>query len=334
MPIRMVGCRFLRRSSCAEWYSFAFYGSILLPRWVEIRSGRSESQIAYPRRVVSEGQVSDALGAMFGAGQDARLDAGGGQNVTRLAGLNALITGVGTGMGRAIALAFAREGAKVAVAARRVDKLEGVVREIEAAGGTGLAVECDVTRGADAEHAVRQTAEKFGQLNTLVNNAGVLSVSTVEGIAEDEWDRLMAANLKGPFLMSRAVLPEFRKVGGGVIVNIGSVLGLVAMKNRAAYCASKGGVTMLTKAMAMDHAHEGVRVNCICPSIVETELVRGLFDSSPEGEAARRARVATIPLGRIGQPEDVAEMAVYLASKESGWMTGVAIPLDGGLSAY
>jgi NAD(P)-dependent dehydrogenase (short-subunit alcohol dehydrogenase family) len=271
---------------------------------------------------------------MFGVGQGARLDAGGGQNVTRLAGLNALITGGGTGMGRAIALAFAREGAKVAVAARRVDKLEGVVREIEAAGGTGLAIRCDVTRGADAEHAVRQTAEKFGQLNTLVNNAGVLSVSTVEGIAEDEWDRLMAANLKGPFLMSRAVLPEFRKVGGGVIVNIGSVLGLVAMKNRAAYCASKGGVTMLTKAMAMDHAHEGVRVNCICPSIVETELVRGLFDSSPEGEAVRRARVATIPLGRIGQPEDVAEMAVYLASKESAWMTGVAIPLDGGLSAY
>jgi NAD(P)-dependent dehydrogenase (short-subunit alcohol dehydrogenase family) len=144
----------------------------------------------------------------------------------------------------------------------------------------------------------------------------------------------MAANLKGPFLMSRAALPEFRKVGGGAIVNIGSVLGLVAMKNRAAYCASKGGVTMLTKAMAVDHAHEGVRVNCICPSIVETELVRGLFDASPEKEAAKRARVATIPLGRMGQPEDVAEMAVYLASKESSWVTGAAIPLDGGLSAY
>jgi NAD(P)-dependent dehydrogenase (short-subunit alcohol dehydrogenase family) len=238
-------------------------------------------------------------------------------------------------MGRAIALAFAREGASVAVAARRVDKLQGVVREIEqCGGGKGLAVECDVTRGADAERAVRQTAERFGQLNILVNNAGVLSATTVEGIAEEEWDRLMAANLKGPFLMSRAVLPEFRKVGGGAIVNIGSVLGLVAMKNRAAYCASKGGVTMLTKAMAVDHAHEGVRVNCICPSIVETELVRGLFDASPEGEAAKRARVATIPLGRMGQPEDVAEMAVYLASKESSWVTGAAIPLDGGLSAY
>jgi NAD(P)-dependent dehydrogenase (short-subunit alcohol dehydrogenase family) len=255
--------------------------------------------------------------------------------VTRLAGLSALVTGGGTGMGRAIALAFAREGASVAVAARRVDKLQGVVREIEqCGGGKGLAVECDVTRGADAERAVRQTAERFGQLNILVNNAGVLSATTVEGIAEEEWDQLMAANLKGPFLMSRAALPEFRKVGGGAIVNIGSVLGLVAMKNRAAYCASKGGVTMLTKAMAVDHAHEGVRVNCICPSIVETELVRGLFDASPEGEAAKRARVATIPLGRMGQPEDVAEMAVYLASKESSWVTGAAIPLDGGLSAY
>jgi NAD(P)-dependent dehydrogenase (short-subunit alcohol dehydrogenase family) len=254
--------------------------------------------------------------------------------VTRLAGSAALITGGGTGMGRAIALAFAREGAKVAVAARRVEKLQEVVREIEASGGEGMAVDCDVTRGADAERAVRQVAERFGQLNILVNNAGVLSVSTVEGIAEEEWDRLMAANLKGPYLMSRAALPEFRKAGGGAIVNIGSILGLVAMKNRAAYCASKGGVTMLTKAMALDHAHEGVRVNCICPSIVETELVRGLFDASPEGEAARRARIAGIPLGRIGQPEDVAEMAVYLASKESSWVTGVAFPLDGGLSAY
>jgi NAD(P)-dependent dehydrogenase (short-subunit alcohol dehydrogenase family) len=254
--------------------------------------------------------------------------------VTRLAGLNALITGGGTGMGRAIALAFAREGAKVAVAARRREKLDAVVQEIEAAGGAGLAVDCDVTRGADAERAVRQAAEKFGRLNILVNNAGVLRVSTVEGIAEEDWDHLMAVNVKGPFLMSRAALPEFRKVGGGVIVNIGSVLGLVGMKNRAAYCASKGGVTMLTKAMALDHAHEGVRVNCICPSIVETEFVRELFDSSPEGAAARQARVATMPLGRMGRPEDVAGMAVYLASQESAWMTGVAIPLDGGLTAY
>jgi len=167
-----------------------------------------------------------------------------------------------------------------------------------------------------------------------VNNAGTLHASTVEGISEEEWDRLMTVNVKGPFLMSRAVLPEFRKCGGGAIVNIGSVLGLFAVKDRAAYCASKGGVTMLTKAMALDHAHEKIRVNCICPSVVETDLVKGIFNETEQGQAMLKARLATIPLGRLGRPEDVAEMAVYLASEESSWLTGAAIPLDGGVTAY
>jgi NAD(P)-dependent dehydrogenase (short-subunit alcohol dehydrogenase family) len=254
--------------------------------------------------------------------------------VTRVEGQTALITGGGTGMGRAIALAFSREGANVTVAGRRIEKLRDVVVELERSGGRGLGVACDVTKAQDAQRAVAQTVERFGHLNILVNNAGMLHVSTIEGIPEEEWDRVMAINLKGPFLMSRAALPEFRKAGGGAIVNIGSVLGLVAMKDRAAYCASKGGVTMLTKAMALDHAHEGIRVNCICPAIVETELIKGLFEAGTEGEAARRARIATIPLGRMGRPEDVAELAVYLASKESSWVTGVAMPLDGGMSAY
>ncbi len=251
--------------------------------------------------------------------------------MTRLAGQVALITGGGTGIGRAIALAFSREGAAVAVAGRRVEKLRAVVAEVEKAGGRGLAVECDVTEAKDAERAVQETAGRFGGLNVLVNNAGVLSVSSVAGTSEEEWDRVMRVNLKGPFLMSRAALPEFRKAGGGAIVNIGSVLGLIAMKDRVAYCASKGGVTMLTKAMALDHAHEGVRVNCICPSLVETELVHDLFFAN---EKVREARLAGIPLGRAGRPEDVAEMAVYLASKESSWVTGAALPLDGGVSAY
>jgi NAD(P)-dependent dehydrogenase (short-subunit alcohol dehydrogenase family) len=156
----------------------------------------------------------------------------------------------------------------------------------------------------------------------------------VESVSEQDWDRVIETNLKGPFLMSRAVLPSMRRAGGGSIVNIGSVLGLVAMKDRAAYCASKGGVTMLTKAMALDHAHENIRVNCICPSIVETELVKGLFAESEEGEKLRRSRVAALPLGRFGQPQDVAALAVFLASDESSWLTGAAIPLDGGLTAY
>ena len=231
-------------------------------------------------------------------------------------------------------MAFAREGAGVAVAGRRLEKIQEVAREIQKEGGPGFAMECDVTQARDVERAVKGSVERFGRLNVLVNCAGALHVSTVEGISEEEWDQLMAVNVKGTFLMSRAVLPEFRKAGGGAIVNVGSVLGLIAMKDRAAYCASKGGVTMLTKAMAMDHAHEKVRVNCICPSIVETELLTGLFDESERGQALRKARIASIPLGRIGRPADVAEMAVFLASEESSWVTGAAIPLDGGLSAY
>ncbi len=254
--------------------------------------------------------------------------------MTRLSGKVALITGGGTGIGRAIAVAFAREGANVALAGRRLEKLKEVAGEVKKQGAGAKAIKCDVTRARDAERAVRETAKQFGKLDVLVNNAGILSVATVDGISEAEWDRVMTVNVKGPFLMSRAALKEFRKAGGGAIVNIGSVLGLVAMKDRAAYCASKGGVTLLTKAMALDHAHENVRVNCICPAIVETELVRGLFDSGEQGQALRKARLTTIPLGRFGKPVDVAELAVFLASEESSWLTGAAIPLDGGLTAY
>ncbi len=254
--------------------------------------------------------------------------------MTRLAGKVALITGGGTGIGRAIALAFAREGAKVAIAGRRKEKLQETLAELKKRGSKGLAIVCDISKAKDAERAVRETAKAFGELNVLVNNAGVLHAATIDGTSEEQWDRLMTINLKGPFLMCKAALPEFREAGGGAIVNVGSVLGLVARKDRAAYCASKGGVTLLTKAIALDHAHENVRSNCICPSIVETELVRGLFAASEEGKTLRKARIGQIPLGRMGRPEDVAEMAVFLASEESSWLTGAAVPLDGGLSAY
>jgi NAD(P)-dependent dehydrogenase (short-subunit alcohol dehydrogenase family) len=252
--------------------------------------------------------------------------------VTRLAGKVVLITGGGTGIGRGIALACAREGAKVAVVGRRLAKLQETASEIKAMGAEAIAIACDVSRFADAQNAIQKTVEAFGKLNVLANNAGVLSVSTIEEIPEDEWDRLINANLKGPFLMCRAALPEFRKVGGGSIVNVGSVLGLVAMKKRAAYCASKGGLTLLTKAIAIDHGHENIRANCICPSIVETDLVSELF-KTPDGERAKLERLATIPLARFGKPNDIAGLAVFLASDESSWLTGAAIPVDGGLTA-
>ncbi|MGB7435572.1 MAG: SDR family NAD(P)-dependent oxidoreductase [Candidatus Acidiferrum sp.] len=252
----------------------------------------------------------------------------------RLKGKIAIVTGGGTGIGRAIALAFGREGALVALLGRRRDVLDGVVSKLAALGAEGKAIVCDVIDNEAVRNAVDEVERTFGRVNVLVNNAGALSVSTVETISEQDWDRVIDTNLKGPFLMSRAVLPAFRRAGGGSIVNVASVLGLIGMKDRAAYCASKGGVVLLTKAMALDHAHEHVRVNCICPAIVETELVKNLFDQSEAGQNARNARIATLPLGRFGRPEDVAELAVFLASDESSWMTGTAIPVDGGLSAY
>ncbi len=251
-----------------------------------------------------------------------------------MTGKVAVVTGGGTGIGRAIAQAFGNEGAKVGVVGRRREKLDETVRAVRDAGGEAISLVCDVAKAQEARKAVADTEEEFGYVNVLVNNAGVLSVSTIESISEAEWDHVMATNLKGPFLMCRAALPAMRRAGGGSIVNISSILGLVAMKDRAAYCASKGGVTMLTKAMAMDHAYEKIRVNCICPSIVETELVRNLFSANEAGQKAREARLATLPLGRFGKPMDIAELAVFLASDESSWMTGTAIPLDGGLSAY
>jgi NAD(P)-dependent dehydrogenase (short-subunit alcohol dehydrogenase family) len=274
------------------------------------------------------------VGALFASGMVHRLDAKVTANVTRLKDKMAIVTGGGTGIGRAIALAFGSEGAKVAVLGRRRDALKGVAEELSELGAEAATVVCDVAKGVEVQWAVEEVERAFGCLNVLVNNAGTLNVSTVESISEEDWDRVMETNLKGPFLMSRAVLPAFRRAGGGAIVNIASVLGLVGMKDRAAYCASKGGLVLLTKAMALDHAQQKVRVNCICPAIVETELVKGLFKGTEEGQKARSARIETLPLGRFGKPEDIGDLAVFLASDESSWITGTAIPVDGGLSAY
>lgn len=251
----------------------------------------------------------------------------------RLSGKMAFITGGGTGIGRACALLFAREGAKVAVAARRREKLDAVAQEIIADGHEALAVVCDVTRKASVEAAVRAAEERFGGLNVIVNNAGALHVGTAEETSDEDWNRVIAANLTGTFLVSRAAVPALRRAGGGSIVNIGSYLGLVGIKQRAAYCASKGGVTMLTKAMALDHAAEKIRVNCICPALVETEMALGAMARMPDPAAYRKLRESQIPMGRAGRPEDVAELAVFLASEESSWMTGNALPLDGGSTA-
>jgi NAD(P)-dependent dehydrogenase (short-subunit alcohol dehydrogenase family) len=252
----------------------------------------------------------------------------------RLSGKVAFITGGGTGIGRACALAFAREGGQVALAGRRPEPLAAVAAEIAATGGEALALACDVTGRASVESALAQAEKRFGKLNVIVNNAGAVVVATVENTSDQDWDRVMATNLTGTFFVSRAALPILRRAGGGAIVNIGSVLGIVARRDRAAYCAAKAGVSGLTRAMALDHAAEKIRVNCICPTIVETELGMQSIAMKPDAQAERARRIAEIPIGRMGAPEDVAMMAVYLASDEASWLTGVSFPLDGGLTAY
>jgi len=254
--------------------------------------------------------------------------------VTRLAGKIAFITGGGTGIGRACALEFAREGAGVALAGRRVEPLEAVAREVRAAGGEAHVTPCDATSRAQAEAALASAENHFGRLTTIVNNAGALLAANAEGTSDDDWERIIDANLTSAFLVSRAALPALRRAGGGSIINMSSSSsGIVSMKQRVAYSSSKAGVIGLTHAMAMDHAEEGIRVNVICPALVETEMVQEIYAHHPDREAVLRARLATIPMRRFGRSEDVAYLAVYLASDESSWMTGAVLPLDGGLAA-
>jgi NAD(P)-dependent dehydrogenase (short-subunit alcohol dehydrogenase family) len=237
----------------------------------------------------------------------------------------AIVTGGGSGIGKAIAVAYAREGANVVIAGRDSKKLAHVAEEI---GSRCLAVTADVSNSGDVQKLVSAALEKFKRINVLVNNAAVLLPGTAESLSEQDFDQTFNINVRGLWLLSRAVLPHMRAAGGGSIINIGSVLSLLGARNRVAYSASKGAVVSMTRAMALDHAAENIRVNCICPGIVETELV-AKFNLD---ENARRQRVAMHPMGRFGQPEDVASAAVFLASDESGWTTGSAITVDGGYS--
>jgi meso-butanediol dehydrogenase/(S,S)-butanediol dehydrogenase/diacetyl reductase len=244
----------------------------------------------------------------------------------RLSGKVAIITGGGSGIGKAIATAFVREGAKVVIAGRDSKKLDAAAAEI---GGDCLAVSSDVSSASGVQKLVSAAVEKFKRINILVNNAAVLLPGTAESLTEEDFDQTFQINVRGLWLMSRAVLPHMRSGGGGSIINIGSVLSLVGARNRVAYSASKGAVVAMTKAMALDHAAENIRVNCICPGIVATEMV-AKFNTD---EAVRKQRLALHPIGRFGQPDDIANAAVFLGSDESGWTTGSVLTIDGGYSA-
>jgi NAD(P)-dependent dehydrogenase (short-subunit alcohol dehydrogenase family) len=248
----------------------------------------------------------------------------------RLKGKVGIVTGAGTGIGRACAIALEKEGSRVVLVGRRKDRVEQVAHEI---GDAALSIALDVSNTSDISRLFNQTVSQFGGLNFLLNNAGVLHVGNAEQITEEQWDHTFNLNVRSVWLLSRAALPHMRKAGGGSIMNIASTLGLVGAPNRAAYAPSKGAVVQLTKSMAIDHGHENIRVNAICPSFVETELTAAILGRASDPEAVRRERTAAHPIGRLGRPEDIAGLVVYLASDESSWMTGAIVPVDGGYLA-
>lgn len=245
----------------------------------------------------------------------------------------ALITGGNSGIGRAIANLFATEGARVVIAARNEARGSETVETIAKSGGQGIFVTCDVRKAEDCQKAVETTIEAFGQLSILVNNAGTIYRATVVDTTEEQWDDTMDTNVKGAYLMSKHAIPWMMKNGGGVIINIASYYGLVGGKEAAAYCASKGAMVLLTKAMALDHAAQNIRVNCICPGSVDTPMLKQEMEELGGVEKLRSLFEAKHPLGRICSPEEVAKAALFLASDDSSFVTGSSLVIDGGITA-
>jgi NAD(P)-dependent dehydrogenase (short-subunit alcohol dehydrogenase family) len=243
----------------------------------------------------------------------------------KLKGKVAFITGFGSGLGQAIAVMFAREGAAVAGTSMTESKGRETITMVEKVGGKALFRPGDVGNAAQMKALIEETVKQFGGLDIVVNSAGVRTNGSISEITEADWDRTLDTNLKGAFIVSRLAIPEMKKRGGGVILHIAARSGILGQAGRAAYAASKGGMVRLTEAMAMDHAKDKIRVNCICPGPTRTPMVD---TSTPEKLARYTTRV---PIGRIGEPEDIAYAALYLASDEASMVTAAILPVDGGM---
>ena len=248
----------------------------------------------------------------------------------RLAGKVALITGGTSGIGRATAVLFAREGAAVAITGRNDERGREAVAEIGRAGGRALFVRADVRLAEDCRRVVDETVAAFGRLDILFNNAGVFIHNDAVDCSEEEWDLQVDVSLKGTFLMCKYALPVMIPQGGGSIINNSSGWGLVGGDRAVAYCAAKGGVVVMTKAMAVDHGRQGIRVNCICPGDTETPMEHEDADRRGMSWDDYVAGASDRPLGRMGRPEEISMAALFLASDESSFITGAVLPVDGG----
>ena len=239
-----------------------------------------------------------------------------------------LITGGTRGIGFAAAHLFASDGAFVAISGRNREKGEAAASELQA-----YFVQADVRLSGDCSAAVAKTLDRYGRLDVLVNNAGIIVRDhTVEQTSEVEWDEIIDTNLKGTFLMSKYALPALRHSKGS-IVNVSSYVGLVGFVGSAAYAASKAGIVNLTRTMALDHAKEHIRVNCVCPGSVETDMIYEAWRKTGDAPAAEKKWESKHPMGRIAQPEEIARVILFLASDDASFMTGAAVPVDGGITA-
>jgi len=249
----------------------------------------------------------------------------------RVNGKIALVTGGGSGIGRATALAFAREGAKVVIADVVVSGGEETVRLIKAAGGEAVFIKADVSKAADVEALIKKTVDTYGRLDCAFNNAGIEGeMATTVDCTEENWDRTVAIDLKGVWLCLKYEIPQMLKQGGGAIVNTASVAGLVGFSGLPAYVAAKHGVNGLTKTAALEYAKAGIRVNAVCPGVIKTPMVDRLFSSQPH---AGEAIAALEPVGRLGKPEEIGEAVVWLCSDAASFVTGLPMAVDGGLVA-
>ncbi|OQA58413.1 MAG: Cyclopentanol dehydrogenase [Candidatus Atribacteria bacterium ADurb.Bin276] len=251
----------------------------------------------------------------------------------RFANKKVFISGGATGIGEAAALLFAQQGAIVTIFDRDIENGEKCLQKILDGGGRGIFISGNLIYPEEIEKAIDQSLKTYGGIDILINNAGVESPYSVHEMPIEEWDRVMAVNLRGMYLMAKAVIPIMKKSGGGAIVNTASISGLLGWPISAAYCASKGGVIQLTKQMAVDYAQDNIRVNCIAPGTTLTPLIERIFQQESEPEKAKQQISQMHPLGRFAQPEEIAQAILFLASEDASFITGAVLPVDGGYTA-